>query len=99
MSTTFDTQVPHIVGGVLQRLAGQRPSAPIGARERLVQARADEAFARARELGFEPQPGLAFLRLMQGKPDVAFSGLRVALTDDSPSLLSRTLLLGASVGF
>jgi ATP/maltotriose-dependent transcriptional regulator MalT len=59
--------------------------------------RADEAFARARELGFEPQPGLAFLRLMQGKPDVAFSGLRVALTDDSPSLLSRTLLLGAMV--
>ena len=58
-------------------------------------ASAEEAFARARELGFEPQPGLAFLRLMQGKPDVAFSGLRVALADDSPSPLSRTLLLGA----
>ena len=60
-------------------------------------AAAEEAFARARESGFEPQPGLAFLRLMQGKPDVAFRGLRVALTDGSPSPLSRTLLLGAMV--
>jgi DNA-binding CsgD family transcriptional regulator len=60
-------------------------------------AGAEDAFVRARGSGFEPQPGLAFLRLMQGKPDVAFSGLRVALTDDSPSPLSRTLLLGAMV--
>jgi hypothetical protein len=30
-------------------------------------AAAEEAFTRAHELGFDPQPGLALLRLSQGR--------------------------------
>ncbi|MBA3738234.1 MAG: LuxR family transcriptional regulator [Actinobacteria bacterium] len=45
-------------------------------------AGAEESFARAHEIGFEPQPGLALLRLAQGKPDAARTGLRIALTSE-----------------
>ncbi|HEX6843523.1 MAG TPA: LuxR C-terminal-related transcriptional regulator, partial [Actinomycetota bacterium] len=40
---------------------------------------ADEAFGRAHELGADPQPGLALLRLSQGQPTVALVALREAL--------------------
>ncbi len=40
---------------------------------------AEAAFARAHEFGADPQPGLALLRLAQGKVDAARSGLRIAL--------------------
>jgi DNA-binding CsgD family transcriptional regulator len=43
-------------------------------------AGAEEAFGRAHQLGFEPQPGLALLRLAQGKVDAAISALRIAAT-------------------
>jgi DNA-binding CsgD family transcriptional regulator len=40
---------------------------------------AEEAFTRAHQLGTDPQPGLALLRLSQGKVDQARAALRVAL--------------------
>jgi class 3 adenylate cyclase len=42
---------------------------------------AEEAFAKALELGNDAQPGLALLRLGQGKVDAALSGIRRALAD------------------
>jgi ATP/maltotriose-dependent transcriptional regulator MalT len=56
---------------------------------------AEEAFERAHELGFEPQPGLALLRLAQGKVEAALATLRVAMTGGSSSRLHRTRLLWA----
>ncbi|MGH2554520.1 MAG: adenylate/guanylate cyclase domain-containing protein, partial [Actinomycetota bacterium] len=40
---------------------------------------AEEAFARAHEFGFNPQPGLSLLRLAQGKVEAAAAGIRQAL--------------------
>ena len=40
---------------------------------------AETAFARAHELGGDPQPGLALLRLAQGKIEAARTGLRLTL--------------------
>jgi class 3 adenylate cyclase len=42
---------------------------------------AEEAFAKATELGHDAQPGLALLRLGEGKIDAALSGIRRALAD------------------
>lgn len=42
---------------------------------------AEEAFREAHELGREPQPGLAMLRLFEGKPDAALSALSHALDE------------------
>ena len=61
-------------------------------------AGAEEAFARAHELGLQPQPGLALLRLAQGKPDAALQALGVALADERPARPShRARLLAAFV--
>ena len=60
-------------------------------------AGAEEAFIRAHELGLEPQPGLALLRLAQGKATAALAALRLALTDQSGSRLRRAQLLAAQV--
>jgi ATP/maltotriose-dependent transcriptional regulator MalT len=45
---------------------------------------AEEAFKRAHELGRDPQPGLALLRLAQGRVDLAAASMRaaVAVTTD-----------------
>jgi class 3 adenylate cyclase/predicted negative regulator of RcsB-dependent stress response len=50
-------------------------------------AGAEEAFLEAHELGWDPQPGLAMLRLAQGDTESAASSIREALDDpmDSPS--------------
>src|SRR4029450_3997615 len=56
---------------------------------------AEAAFARAHELGFEPQPGLALLRLAQGRVEAAIAALRVAITGTSGGRLHRTRLLWA----
>jgi ATP/maltotriose-dependent transcriptional regulator MalT len=56
-------------------------------------AGAEEAFRRAHELGFDPQPGLALLRLAQGKAAVALTGLRLAVTGESGSRPHRAQLL------
>jgi DNA-binding CsgD family transcriptional regulator len=58
-------------------------------------AGAEAAFERAHALGFEPQPGLALLRLAQGKVEAAVAALRVAITATSGGRLHRTRLLWA----
>jgi DNA-binding CsgD family transcriptional regulator len=60
-------------------------------------AGAEEAFARAHELGLQPQPGLALLRLAQGKPDAALQALRVALAYEPAGRPRRARLLAAQV--
>jgi ATP/maltotriose-dependent transcriptional regulator MalT len=58
---------------------------------------AEIAFARAREIGFDPQPGLALLRLAQGKASVAAAALRLAVDVETESRLRRARLLEAQV--
>jgi ATP/maltotriose-dependent transcriptional regulator MalT len=59
-------------------------------------AGAEAAFERAQELGEEPQPGLALVRLAQGKPDAARTALRAALSGASDPPV-RARLLAAQV--
>ena len=57
-------------------------------------AKADEAYRDASRLGYEPQPGLALLRLAQGRTDAASAAIRrllIATTDR----LQRARLLPA----
>jgi DNA-binding CsgD family transcriptional regulator/Flp pilus assembly protein TadD len=55
-------------------------------------AGAEQAFMRALELGVDPQPGLALLRLSQGKPDTALTALRLTLTaEHQPARRARLL--------
>jgi class 3 adenylate cyclase len=59
-------------------------------------AQAEEAYAKANEWGFDPQPGLALLRLAEGKVDAAVAGVQRALAQvDQP--LVRVRLLPAQV--
>jgi class 3 adenylate cyclase len=44
-------------------------------------AGAEEAYAKTNELGRDPQPGLAMLRLAEGKVDSALAGISRALAD------------------
>jgi DNA-binding CsgD family transcriptional regulator len=60
-------------------------------------AGAQEAFARAQELGFDPQPGLSLLRLAQGKAEAAHTTLRLAVTSGEGNSLRRARLLAAQV--
>jgi class 3 adenylate cyclase len=60
-------------------------------------AGAEEAFRQAHELGREPEPGLALLRLAQGKTDAAVSAIRSALADEPRDRLARARLLPAHV--
>jgi DNA-binding NarL/FixJ family response regulator len=58
---------------------------------------AEEAFNRARELGQDPQPGLALIRHAEGKPEAAAAALRVAIADTGRSPLGRAAILSAQV--
>jgi DNA-binding NarL/FixJ family response regulator len=58
---------------------------------------AEEAFVRARELGHDPQPGLALLRASQGKADTALQALRLAIAAPPSSVSQRARLLTAQV--
>ena len=59
-------------------------------------AQAEEAYAKANEWGFDPQPGLALLRLAEGKVEAAVAGVQRALAQvDQP--LVRVRLLPAQV--
>ncbi|MGZ6545695.1 MAG: LuxR C-terminal-related transcriptional regulator [Actinomycetota bacterium] len=60
-------------------------------------AGAEEAFVRARELGHDPQPGLALLRASQGKADTALQALRLSIAAPSSSVSQRARLLTAQV--
>jgi class 3 adenylate cyclase len=53
---------------------------------------AEESFSQANELGREPEPGLALLRLAQGKLDAAVACIRRALREETHDL-SRARLL------
>jgi len=57
---------------------------------------ADAAYRRAHQLGRDPQPGLAQLRLAQGQTDVAVTSIRRAL-DEAEDPFSRARLLGPLV--
>ncbi len=46
-------------------------------------AEAEDAFRSANDLGRDPQPGLALLRVAQGKPEAALAALQHALADAS----------------
>jgi class 3 adenylate cyclase/predicted negative regulator of RcsB-dependent stress response len=56
---------------------------------------AEEAYARAHEFGYNPQPGLSLLRLAQGKGEAAAAGIRQALSDTSGNRCLQVRLLVA----
>ncbi len=58
---------------------------------------AEDAFRRAHELGQEPQPGLALIRLVEGDVDAAATMINRALADQSWDRLARAHLLPAQV--
>jgi DNA-binding CsgD family transcriptional regulator len=59
-------------------------------------AAAEEAYREASRCGFEPQPGLALLRLAQGNDDAAAAAIRRAVGETTEPL-KRTRLLPAYV--
>jgi class 3 adenylate cyclase len=60
-------------------------------------AAAEEAYRKSDELGRDPQPGLALLRLAQGKLEAASAGIRRALANEELDPLSRSRRLPAQV--
>lgn len=58
-------------------------------------AGAEEAFREAHALGRDPQPGLALVRLAQGRAEAATSSLETALASDAWRDLDRVRLLAA----
>jgi DNA-binding CsgD family transcriptional regulator len=56
---------------------------------------AEEAYLRAHEIGRDPQPGLALLRLAQGRADAAVASIAAALAGFRGSRLERAPLLAA----
>lgn len=58
---------------------------------------AEEAFTRAHQLGHLPQPGLARVRMAQGRVDAAVTALRLALDAAPTAPLQRSELLMALV--
>jgi class 3 adenylate cyclase len=60
-------------------------------------AAAEEAYRKADDLGRDPQPGLALLRLAQGKVEGASSAIRRALASEELDPLSRAKRLPAQV--
>ena len=56
---------------------------------------AEEAFARADEYGFSPQPGLSLLSLARGRVDAAAAAIRRALTEVGGNQCARVRLLAA----
>jgi class 3 adenylate cyclase len=58
---------------------------------------AEEAYARAHEFGYNPQPGLSLLRLAQGNTDGAAAGIRQALDEARGNRCLEVRLLEAQV--
>ena len=65
-------------------------------RLRAEQSAAEAAYRRASEVGRDPQPGLALLRLAQGRGELAQAAIQRALAS-TPEPLRRTRLLPAAV--
>lgn len=64
---------------------------------------AEDAFARAHELGRVPEPGLALLRLLQGRVEAAVALIDQALADETlelarPDLLSAQVEIALAAG-
>jgi DNA-binding NarL/FixJ family response regulator len=75
----------HCVEGELHRLRGEF-------------AMAEQAYERANALGCQPQPGMALLRLAQGRADVAAAQLRRRLAEaDQPIDRARILCAAAEI--
>jgi DNA-binding CsgD family transcriptional regulator len=55
-------------------------------------AAAEQAYREASRLGFEPQPGLALLRLAQGERDAAVAAIRRIVAETGDALRRATLL-------
>ncbi|MGH3482745.1 MAG: LuxR C-terminal-related transcriptional regulator [Nocardioidaceae bacterium] len=55
-------------------------------------AGAEDSYRRAHELGRDPQPGLALLRLAQGRPAAAAASIHAALATRSDDRLARARL-------
>ena len=60
-------------------------------------AAAEEAYRRASELGRDPQPGLALLRLAQGKVEAAATAIRRELSQEALNPLARAMRLPAAI--
>jgi DNA-binding CsgD family transcriptional regulator len=60
-------------------------------------AAAEEAYRRAHALGRDPQPGLALLRLAQGRAEAAAASIQAALAGETRNRLARALLCAAQV--
>jgi DNA-binding CsgD family transcriptional regulator/tetratricopeptide (TPR) repeat protein len=60
-------------------------------------AAAEAAFMGAHELGRDPNPGLALVRLARGRPDDAAAGMRAPLEHELGPPLTRARLLDAHV--
>jgi DNA-binding CsgD family transcriptional regulator/tetratricopeptide (TPR) repeat protein len=58
---------------------------------------AEDAYTRAHEVGRDPQPGLALLRLAQGRTEAARTSIAAVLTGFAGSRLERAPLLAAQV--
>jgi class 3 adenylate cyclase len=58
---------------------------------------AEEAYARAHEFGYNPQPGLSLLRLAQGNVDGAAAGIGQALDEAKGNRCLEVRLLAAQV--
>ncbi|CAN5327878.1 LuxR C-terminal-related transcriptional regulator [soil metagenome] len=74
----------HFQLGDLRRQRGDLPGA-------------ETAFRAAHGLGRDPQPGLALLRLAQGRAETAAASIRIALAAAAPDPLARARLLPAAV--
>jgi DNA-binding CsgD family transcriptional regulator len=84
------TYEPHVAGmafnatGELRRRVGDLSAAEV-------------AFARAHELGYDPQPGLALVQHARGQAKAAAAALQLALSDGSRTGFPRAQLLAAQV--
>jgi DNA-binding CsgD family transcriptional regulator len=58
---------------------------------------AEQAYQQANELGFDPQPGLALLRLAQGRTEAAATAIGAAMLANSSDRMLRARLCAAQV--
>jgi ATP/maltotriose-dependent transcriptional regulator MalT len=101
----FWTDAENEIRAAAEELAAFKPRSAAEAFYALAEIRrrrgdltdAEHCYLQAHELGRDSQPGLALLRLAQGRATVASAGLRTALADKSMSLVRRAHLLAAQV--